>query len=670
MSVLANISNTTNRHGAPVEIFNPQTGQQYQSGGVLNQIDPADISSAAQALLQYIPLPNIATTAAGQNFHLVTSGESSSDAVNLRLIHNFGAAPSGPFQAVGPGGGGGGGRRGRRQNNINFGLNWSRSAVDSIGAFPSLGGGTGTQGLNASAGWVYGRGHLTNNLRFNYNHNHVSTTNQYSGILDVAGDAGIMGIGTDPFGYGLPGISFTSFGGLTDPTPRRELDQTYTTSDTLAWNHGKHNWRFGADYRRILQSFRSAKNSNGSFVFTGFATGEYVAGTLVPNTGNDFADFLLGLPQQTSLQLGTNSYDFRANSYDAYVQDDWRIRSNLTLNLGVRYEYNGPYTEAQNRIVNLDVAPQFASANAVEPGQTGTFFGAYPASLVEPDRNNFAPRLGLAWKPLNLTVVRLSYGINYNLAQYGTVIQNFAFQPPFANTQTNSVTDPATSNLTLVNGFPATTGGVTNNYAIDPNYRLGYVQIWNLDMQRQLPHGFLLNVGYNGTKGTHLDEQRAILTANAQPFIYESSSADSILHSASIRVRKRMSSGIGFSASYVFSKSIDDASSVGLGAVVVAQDPFDIGADRSLSSFDQKHKFTGSWMYDLPFGENHRFASKGALSHVLRRLAVERQRDRWFGLLFHAKRSGRRGRHWPRGQRLRACKLRPGQAMRWAILLV
>jgi hypothetical protein len=612
-----NFSNTTNRNGTPVAIFNPQTGQQYQSGGVLNQIDPADISSAAQALLQFIPLPNIATTAAGQNFHLVTSGESSSDAVNLRLIHNFGAAPSGPFQAGGPGGGGGAGRRGRRQSNINFGLNWSRSAVDSIGAFPSLNGGTGTQGLNATAGWVYGRGRLTNNLRFTYNHSHVSTTNLYSGILDVAGDAGLTGIGTDPFGFGLPAISFTSFGGLADPTPRRELDQTYTISDTVAWNHGKHNWRFGADYRRILQSFRSAKNSNGSFVFTGFATGEYVGGVLQPGTGNDFADFLIGLPQQTSLQLGTNSYDFRANSYDAYVQDDWRIRSNLTLNLGVRYEYNGPYTEAQNRIANLDVAPQFASADAVEPGQTGTFFAAYPASLVQPDRNDFAPRLGLAWKPLNLTVVRLSYGINYNLAQYGTVIQNFAFQPPFANTQTNSVTDPSTSPLTLVNGFPAATGGLTNNYAIDPNYRLGYVQIWNLDIQRQLPHGFLLNVGYNGTKGTHLDEQRAILTSNAQPFIYESSSADSILHSASVRLRKRMSSGIGFSANYVFSKSIDDASSVGLGAVVVAQDPFDIGADRSLSSFDQKHKFTGSWMYDLPFGENRRFASKGALSHIL-----------------------------------------------------
>ena len=136
-------------------------------------------------------------------------------------------------------------------------------------------------------------------------------------------------------------------------------------------------------------------------------------------------------------------------------------------------------------------------------------------------------------------------------------------------------------------------------------------------MQRQLPHGFLLNVGYNGSKGTRLDVERAINTAGTQPFIYESSAGNSILHAASIRVRKRMAHGIGFSGSYVFSKSIDDASSIGLGGVVVVQDPFDISAERSLSSFDQTHKFTGSWMYDLPFGENHRLASKGAVSHIL-----------------------------------------------------
>ena len=614
-------SAATYNNGSPVQIFNPQTGVQYQSNGVLNAIAPADISPAAQSLLQFIPLPNIATTASGQNFHNVTAGTSTSDSVNLRLIHNFGAHDGLPNIQMGPGGGpggGGGGNRRRNQNNINFGLNWSRNSTDTIGIFPSLNGGNNTQGLNASSGWVYGKGRLTNNLRFNYNHNHVSATNLYSGIDDVAGNAGITGISRDPFDYGLPGLSFTSFGGLSDPTPRRELDQTYAISDTVAWNRGTHNWRFGGDYRRILQSFRSAKNANGSFVFTGFATADYSGGAQAASTGYDFADFLLGLPQQTSLQSGTDSYDFRANSYDLFLQDDWRIRSNLTLNLGLRYEYNGPYTEAHNRIVNLDVGPSFAFAAAVQPGQTGTVFGTYPTSLIQPDRNNFAPRIGLAWRPLKQTVVRLGYGMNYNLAQYGTVIQNFAFQPPFAATETNSATSPATSNLTLVNGFPgATSGTVTNNYAIDPNYRLGYVQVWNLDLQRQLPHGFLLNVGYNGSKGTHLDVERAITTTDTQPFIYESSAGNSVLHAMSVRVRKRMSSGLGFSGSYVFSKSIDDASSIGLGGTVVAQDAFDIAADRSLSSFDQRHKFTGSWNYDLPFGENHRLASKGALSHVL-----------------------------------------------------
>jgi trimeric autotransporter adhesin len=618
-------SAATYNNGSPVRIFNPKTGQQYQFNGVLNAIDPAEIMSAAHSLLEFIPLPNIATTASGQNFHNVTSGASSSDAINLRLVHNFGSS-TGPFPNVqiGPGGagiGGGGGNRRRNQNNINFGLNWSRTSTETIGIFPSLNGASNTQGLNASAGWVYGKGRLTNNLRFNYNHNHVSATNLYSGVENVAGTAGITGISADPFDFGLPGLSFTSFGGLSDPTPRRELDQTYTISDTVAWNRGKHNWRFGGDYRRILQSFRSARNANGSFVFTGFATGDYSGGVAqaAPDTGYDFADFLIGLPQQTSLQSGTDSYDFRANSYDLFVQDDWRLRSNITLNIGLRYEYNGPYTEAHNRIVNLDVGPNFTFATAVLPGQSSPAFGSFPASLVRPDRNNFAPRLGLAWRPLKQTVVRLGYGINYNLAQYGTVIQNFAFQPPFAATETNSVTNPATSDLTLVKGFPGTSfGTVTNNYAIDPNYRLGYVQVWNFDLQRQLPYGLLVNVGYNGAKGTRLDVERAIVTNNAQPFIYESSAGNSVLHSASIRVRKRMSSGLGFSGSYVFSKSIDDASSIGLGGVVVAQDAFDIAADRSLSSFDQRHKFTGSWTYDLPFGDNHRLASKGALSHVLK----------------------------------------------------
>jgi hypothetical protein len=472
---------------------------------------------------------------------------------------------------------------------------------------------------------------MNNIFRVNYNHNHVSTTNLYSNVTDVAGPggAGITGISNVPFDWGLPGISFTSFGGLNDPTPRRELDQTYTVSDTVSWNHGKHNWRFGGDYRRILQSFHSARNAEGSFVFTGFATSQYAPGSTqpLPDTGYDFADFLLGFPQQTSLQFGATSYNFRANSFDFFAQDDWRILSSLSLNLGVRYEYNGPYTEAQDRIANLEVGPGFATAvpvvpaGAVLPPGSGTLAVFSNPSLLHPDRNNFAPRIGIAWKPLKKTVVRAGYGINYNLAQYSTMIQNFAFQPPFANAVTNatnvaSLIGPAP--LTLANGFPAASQStVTNNFAVDPNYALGYVQIWNLDLQHELPGNVVLNVGYNGAKGTRLDTERALVFAGNQPFIYESSEGNSILHAASVRVRRRMSKGLGIGAQYVFSKSIDDASSIGGGGVVVAQNPFDISADRGLSSFNQTHKFTGNWMYDLPFGENRRFAQKGVWSHAL-----------------------------------------------------
>ena len=617
-----NFSAATYNNGSPVQIFNPATGQQFQFGGVLNVIDPSSISPAAKSLLQYIPLPNIPSTASGQNFEYLTNTASSSDAVILRLVHNF--------SSTGPGFGpfGGGGRGGaRRSNNLNFGLNWSRTSVNIPGAFPSLAGGTGTQGLNASAGWVYGKNRVTNNLRFGYNHNHVSTTNLYSDVLNVAGAAGITGISSAPFDWGLPQINFTSFGALANPTPRRELDQTYTISDTISWNHKKHNFRFGGDYRRILQSFHSARNAEGSFIFTGFATSQYTSGSslAVPDTGYDFADFLLGFPQQTSLQFGANSYDFRENSFDLFAQDDWRIAAKLTLNIGVRYEYNGPFTEAQDRISNLVVGPGFSSAvpivpaGAVLPPNAGTFLTSPNPSLLNPDRNDFAPRIGIAWRPLSRTVVRAGYGINYNLAQYSIMVQNFAFQPPFAQTSTNTtdIAALATAPLTLVNGFPSVAAGtVTNNFAVDPNYALGYVQIWNLDLQRELPGNVVLNAGYNGAKGTRLDTERA-LVAGGQPFIYESSEGNSVLHAASVRIRKRMSRGFGAGAQYIFSKSLDDASSIGGGATLVAQNPFDISADRGLSNFDQTHKLTGNWIFDLPFGEDRALAKKGFWSHAL-----------------------------------------------------
>lgn len=629
-------SGLTSPTGQPIAIYNPSTGQPFPDNTIL----PGQISSQATALLNYIPLPNLPGTT--QNFHYITSATSDTDSISFRLIHNFvpngngpfGFGPGGPVAAGGGGRGGGGGRRNGPRNNLNIGFNFSRTKANTIGALPSLAGSTNTQGWNGTAGWIYGKGKATNTLRFTYNHNRASVTNLYSGIEDVAGNAGIAGISTDPFNWGLPGISLTSFTGLTSPIPSRVLNQTYTITDQVFWNRGKHNWRFGGDYRRILEGVRSARNAEGTFIFNGFATSEYLPGSTsaVANTGSDFADFLLGLPAQTTLQSGTNSYEFRANSYDLYAQDDWRILPNLSLNLGLRYEYIGPYTETQDQIANLDVtfSPALIAGYQVLAGQTGPYSGTFPNSLVRPDRGAFAPRIGLAYRLGSKTVVRAGYGINYNLAQYSTFIQNFAFQPPFAIAATNI--SPYGNFLTLANGFPNNSPTqVTNNYALNPNYKLGYVQIWNLDIQRQLPGNVQLNIGYNGAKGTRLDTERALIPTcsttvpvscasneASAPFIYESSEGNSILNAASVRIRKRMSKGFGISAQYVFSKSLDDATSIGAeGPVVVAQNPFDLPAERSLSSFNQTHNFTGSWMYDLPFGDGKRFLTRGPLSHVM-----------------------------------------------------
>jgi hypothetical protein len=224
-------------------------------------------------------------------------------------------------------------------------------------------------------------------------------------------------------------------------------------------------------------------------------------------------------------------------------------------------------------------------------------------------------------------VVRAGYGMNYNIAQYGLMASQFGFQPPFAVAQINPA--PTTTSLTLQNGFPATPSSpnhITNTYAVDPNYRLAYVQTWNLNIQQELKTTWVINIGYSGAKGTHLDivtapDQTASgtpiftpctpatpqATSCVSPFLFESSTGSSTLHSGSLRVRKRLRHGLSAGGSYTFAKSIDNASSIGGGGTVVAQNSLNLAAERGLSSFDQRHRFTADYNYELPFGKEKRW---------------------------------------------------------------
>ncbi len=339
------------------------------------------------------------------------------------------------------------------------------------------------------------------------------------------------------------------------------------------------------------------------------------------------------------------------------------MRANLTLNLGVRYEYVSPLTEENNRIANLDLSPGVlnpalgvAAVTPILPGQAGPYYGRLPASLLRPDRNNFAPRTGFAWKPFSTTVIRGGYGINYNTGAYQGIAQQLALQPPFATTATNiePSSRPPIPTLTLQSGFPPPTG-ITNDYAVNPNYRLGYVQIRNLDIQQQIRPTLLLNIDYTGTKGTDLDileapnrnaTSTAIRIAGVQAFTYESSLADSEANAGSVRLRKRLAKGFAIGGIYTFSKALDDASSIGAGATSgsntpglgaggtgasggggggssssassgssagasnVAQNPFNLAAERGLSSFNQTHKFTADYLWELPFGHDKRWLTE------------------------------------------------------------
>lgn len=593
-------------------IIDPKTGQPFLN----NTIQPCAsappgsscLSPAALSLLKYIPPPTPGLTGP-QNFLFSSAAQNDSTNIAFRIMHSFGSRPTSSRR--GPGGMFG-------RNGVNFGLNYTNGASDLLRPFATLGGTSRGKGLNANGGYTNSRGHWTNNLRVTLNQSRTNIQNLYAGLVNVTGEAGITGVSQNPADWGVPKLSFTNFQSLTDVVPSSRRDSTFQVADNIIVRHGKHNVRFGGDFRHMTTELRSNPSPNGSFTFSGFAT------------GNDFADFLLGYAQQTGIQYSANTYNFAADGYDLYVIDDWRVRGNLTINAGLRYEYISPFTEAHNQLVNLDVAPGLTAAVPVQPGQTGLYNGVFPASLVNPDRNNYAPRVGIAWKPFSKTVVRAGYGINYNLGQYRNIVQQMAFQPPFSITQTNAINPLLTPGwlanpLTLENGFAATTGLVTNNYGVDPNYRLGYVQIWNLNIQRDIGWGSVVNIGYAGSKGTALDMVRAPnrgpdgpTIAGVQPFLWETSQGFSILHAGSVRLRKRMKNGISLGGTYTFAKSIDDASSIGGGVTVVAQNDLDIAAERGLSSFDQRQRFTGDYSIELPFGEGRRWlnTSTGAMARM------------------------------------------------------
>jgi hypothetical protein len=580
-----------------VSIIDPATRQPFADARIpASRLDPT-----AQALLALIPVPN--QPGERQNFHTVETTTNQIDDVNVRIVHLFGSAR--PQQrGQGNRGFGRGGPAGG--SNLNVGVHFRHADSGIQNPFPTLGGTTRLTAWDVPVGFSFTKGGMLQSLRFQFNRQRSDTQNLYAFDQNVAGQAGLLGVSTDPFDWGTPNLSFSSFS-VRDVNPAMRIDRTIAIGDAIVKTHRTQTFRFGGDYRDVRSDSRTDANARGSFVFTGLFSGV------------DFGDFLLGLPQQSSVQYRLGLDQFHADAWDAFIQDDWRASSTVTVNAGLRYEYDSPYAESQNQLVNLDVASGFGAVVPVVAGSTGPYSGALPDTLVRPDRTAFAPRAGIAWKAQQATTVRAGYGVNYNASVYQRIAQQLAGQPPFAVTGT--VLASALTPVALGSALTTAPTSVTaNTYAVDPDYRLGSVQIWNVDVQHDIARTISIGVGYTGTKGANLDVVRApnrgpdgLLVSGIQPFLFESSEGDSIMHALSLRIRKRLTHGFAAGGTYTLSKSIDDASSIGgAGDVVVAQNDRDLAAERGLSSFDQRHRFSGDFTFELPFGTDRRWLTSGA----------------------------------------------------------
>ena len=438
---------------------------------------------------------------------------------------------------------------------------------------------------------------------------------------------------------GPPFVEVNGYATVGDPItgPRNTYEDVFDYSGSLSWVRGKHEMKFGGGYQRQQINVLQGIATNGFFVFAPF-----------PVT-DAFASFLVGQPVVFLQGIGNFSRGIRGNGVNGYVQDTDKVASRFTINAGLRYEVPEPYTEIHNRMSLFEpgkksqVMPN-APAGLLYPGDPGV-----PAGLIPTDMHGFAPRLGIAWDPTGdgKWLMTSAYGIFYEpyYTGEGGPLQTPISAPPFLGTPQVSLPDFANP----FNGNPPAPGTFSpdlTNLTLSPTLTLPYTQDWDLNLERSFGSNWLLEVGYVGTKGTHLprfiEANPAVFvpgTVNGQP-ISNSSNADqrrlysgctladppstckfsstgeiagianSSYNAMEASLRKRFSYGLSFLASYTWSKTIDDVSSFNItgsaaqpvaGENDLAQDPFNLAAERGLSLFDARNRFVGSYEWALPF---------------------------------------------------------------------
>lgn len=544
-----------------------------------SRLDPI----AQKYLSLYEPLPN-QSAGAGSNYIDSTPNTMLTENGSLRIDHQLSAAS-----------------RLFGRYTVNNG------STTIAGSFPELPTSESSRAQQIAIGHTWIARDWVNESRISYTRLAIADAPQDAYKTDVLSQLGIQGFGSsNPASFGLPYFQTGEFDLITDsPTlPQIQRDNTWDLSDSVSHSRGRHTFRLGI--QATLFQFNYLQSST--------VRGEYDYGGQF--TGDAFADFLLGYPSRTSRTQGSTQAYLRQHIVAAHISDNWRITDRLTLDTGLRYEFDSPYSKQNGDLLNLNYS-SLPLAPTLTPVHNAT----------DPHYLNFAPRVGIAyrlpeWFGHRETVFRAGYGIFFTselAIEAYSLIQN----------ETKSVINQAsglTPQLTTAVGFPQnSTFGFSNYFGVDQHMSTPYVQQWNANFQRDLGHGLALEVAYIGSKGTHLGRFRRFNTPQhveigqnlpprpgvlqslrtfpqLGPIFQRQDIANSNYQSLQVKVDKRLDARFSLLASFVWSKSIDDADSVQPGkyAGFGAEDESNLRNERGLSFFNVGRRFSAGFVYNLP----------------------------------------------------------------------
>lgn len=464
-----------------------------------------------------------------------------------------------------------------------------------------------------------------NDFRFGMNYFKSANIQTRAFARNVVQELNIPDVSRDnPLYFGIPVFQITGFSnvGECNDCPFVNWNTTGMITDNFSWTRGKHQFKMGGEYRRFRYNQIGAVVPRGRFTFNG----QY--------SGDPMADYLLGAIQNSEGQIGAPIANMRNNYLALYIQDTWKLTPKLTINYGLRWEYESPYYDKHDAIVNIDfrwdhsIEPTYVRAGTGDPLEGNPLFplpsnvkytrdGRFGRGSFAPDRNDFGPRLGIAYQIDEKTVIRTGAGIYY-VRDIGNGTFDIVRNAPFTIRRNEPGTPAGTvPNLSWQRPFVqlgAPTFILINQYG----ERTSYVGQWSFGIQRQLTRDMSLETTYMGSMGAKL---RRLQTYNNAPpgvgnvnlrrpypvfggFQVMNAPSHASYHSFQARLQQRFSRGFTILGSYAWGKSIDNGSGIRTtdGDPLTPSDDYNLAAERGRSAFDFRHRLTTSFLYELPFG--------------------------------------------------------------------